>query len=421
MTEPNTSDPRRGGRLAGKVCGITGATGIAEAAALRFAAEGARLFVVDSARRMPRLAERLGADVEITWVAADLTDEGDTERAFARCSETFGRLDALLACAGGSGRPFGDGPLHSTSLESWNTTVALNLNTAFLSSRGGAHHARPTDRRLGGVHLVRRRDQPGRRRVQHARLLRCQGRDQLADHQRRLSIRRRGHPLQRDPAGTDADSDVEEGRIGSHTLDIVKARMPVSGGGPLSADDHAQAALVPVQRRVEAHHRPTDSRRRRMGRQLARNDWVLPVGQGTVFQLGTPGKDCSTSPEDVRTSTIQPTLSSHTMEPSAARARLRIGQKRRRRRTSPLSNHIVRRSPQNPRRLSAIASPFVLRTRRPRSSIRSWWIKPEYVPGQRIHLVAFRQLRLAVRHSTERRADRGNNQLIFTTSSRAKS
>ena len=27
------------------------------------------------------------------------------------------------------------------------------------------------------------------------------------------------------------------------TLDIVKARMPVSGGGPLSADDHAQAAL----------------------------------------------------------------------------------------------------------------------------------------------------------------------------------
>ena len=27
------------------------------------------------------------------------------------------------------------------------------------------------------------------------------------------------------------------------TLDIVKVRMPVSGGGPLSADDHAQAAL----------------------------------------------------------------------------------------------------------------------------------------------------------------------------------
>ena len=41
MSQPNVN-----GRLAGKVCGITGATGIAEAAAERFAAEGARLFVV---------------------------------------------------------------------------------------------------------------------------------------------------------------------------------------------------------------------------------------------------------------------------------------------------------------------------------------------------------------------------------------
>ena len=130
------SQPNRTGRLAGKVCGITGATGIAEAAAVRFAAEGARLFVVALREEdCVALADRIGASTEITWVAADLTNEEDTERAFARCAETFDRLDALLACAGGSGRPFGDGPLHSTSLESWNTTVALNLNTAFLSSR----------------------------------------------------------------------------------------------------------------------------------------------------------------------------------------------------------------------------------------------------------------------------------------------
>ena len=56
------------------------------------------------------LADRLGSGAELTWVAADLTNEDDTERAFARCAETFDRLDALLACAGGSGRPFGDGP-----------------------------------------------------------------------------------------------------------------------------------------------------------------------------------------------------------------------------------------------------------------------------------------------------------------------
>src|SRR5258706_1144723 len=131
-----TPPPPPSGRLAGKVCGITGATGIAEAAAARFAAEGARLFVValreDDCRA---LADRIGDIADLTWVAADLTDESETEQAFAVCADTYGRLDALLACAGGSGRPFGDGPLHSTSLESWNTTVALNLNTAFLSSR----------------------------------------------------------------------------------------------------------------------------------------------------------------------------------------------------------------------------------------------------------------------------------------------
>src|SRR3954469_23507920 len=106
------------GRLAGKVCGITGATGIAEAAAERFAAEGARLFVVALREDdCVALAERLGRGVELTWVAADLTDEDETERAFAVCANAFGRLDALLACAGGSGRPLGDGPLHSTSLQ----------------------------------------------------------------------------------------------------------------------------------------------------------------------------------------------------------------------------------------------------------------------------------------------------------------
>jgi NAD(P)-dependent dehydrogenase (short-subunit alcohol dehydrogenase family) len=245
MTESNTGSPHRGGRLAGKVCGITGATGIAEAAALRFAAEGAQLFVVALREEdCVALAERLGADVEITWVAADLTDEGDTERAFARCAESYGRLDALLACAGGSGRPFGDGPLHSTSLESWNTTVALNLNTAFLSSReavrimldqptggsvvyissvaatnpvAGAFNTLAYSAAKGGINslTINGACQYGAAGIRFNAILPA---------------------LTLTPMSKRAASDPD-------TLDIVKARMPVSGGGPLSADDHAQAAL----------------------------------------------------------------------------------------------------------------------------------------------------------------------------------
>jgi NAD(P)-dependent dehydrogenase (short-subunit alcohol dehydrogenase family) len=233
------------GRLTGKVCGITGATGIAEAAAVRFAAEGARLFVVALREEdCLALADRIGSSTEITWVAADLTDEQDTERAFARCSEVFDHLDALLACAGGSGRPFGDGPLHSTSLEAWNTTVALNLNTAFLSSReavkimlhqqsggsivyissvaatnpvAGAFNTLAYSAAKGGINslTINGACQYGTAGIRFNAILPA---------------------LTLTPMSKRAAADPD-------TLDIVKARMPVSGGGPLSADDHAQAAL----------------------------------------------------------------------------------------------------------------------------------------------------------------------------------
>jgi len=233
------------GRLAGKVCGITGATGIAEAAALRFAAEGARLFVVALLESdCVSLAERLGSAVEITWVAADLTDEADTERAFRRCAETYGRLDALLACAGGSGRPFGDGPLHATSLQSWNTTVALNLNTAFLSSReavrimldqpsGGSivyiSSVAATNPVAGAFNTLAYSAAKG-----GINALTINGACQYGMDGIRFNAILPALTLT--PMAKRAASDPD-------TLDIVKARMPVSGGGPLSADDHAQAAL----------------------------------------------------------------------------------------------------------------------------------------------------------------------------------
>jgi NAD(P)-dependent dehydrogenase (short-subunit alcohol dehydrogenase family) len=239
------TDPLVVGRLAGKVCGITGATGIAEAAAEQFAAEGARLFVV-ALREEDCLAleERVGARVELAWVAADLTDEGETERAFARCVEAYGRLDALLACAGGSGRPFGDGPLHSTSLQSWNTTVALNLNTAFLSSReavkimldqptGGSivyiSSVAATNPVAGAFNTLAYAAAKG-----GINSLTLNGACQYGSAGIRFNAILPALTLT--PMSKRAASDPE-------TLEIVKVRMPVSGGGPLSADDHAQAAL----------------------------------------------------------------------------------------------------------------------------------------------------------------------------------
>jgi NAD(P)-dependent dehydrogenase (short-subunit alcohol dehydrogenase family) len=122
-------------RLRGRVCLITGSTGIAEATAVRCAVEGASVFVVSRTTDHARaLAERVtGAGGTAGWVAADLTDEAATQAAVAAAVARFGRIDGLFSVAGGSGRRFGDGPIHTLTGDAWEATAALNLRTQVLA------------------------------------------------------------------------------------------------------------------------------------------------------------------------------------------------------------------------------------------------------------------------------------------------
>jgi NAD(P)-dependent dehydrogenase (short-subunit alcohol dehydrogenase family) len=115
-------------RLAGRTCVVTGATGMAAAAARRFAGEGARVFVIAIDRAE---CEQLG----LPFAVADLRDESAADAAFARAGVELGRIDALFAVAGGSGRSLGDGPLDTVTLDAWEGTLALNLTPAFLAAR----------------------------------------------------------------------------------------------------------------------------------------------------------------------------------------------------------------------------------------------------------------------------------------------
>jgi NAD(P)-dependent dehydrogenase (short-subunit alcohol dehydrogenase family) len=115
-------------RLQGKVCVVTGATGMAGDAARRFAEEGAAVWVID------RDADRCQS-LGLPYAVADLRDEAATEAAFAAVRQAHGRVDALYAVAGASGRPLGDGPAHQLSLEAWEGTLALNATPAFLAAR----------------------------------------------------------------------------------------------------------------------------------------------------------------------------------------------------------------------------------------------------------------------------------------------
>jgi NAD(P)-dependent dehydrogenase (short-subunit alcohol dehydrogenase family) len=122
------------GRLDGRTVLITGSTGIAAATAERVAAEGASVFVVSrDADHARALAERLPV---AAWSSADLRDEAAVDAAVAEAVERLGRIDALFSAAGGSGRPFGDGPIHTMTTDAWDATLALNLRThALVASR----------------------------------------------------------------------------------------------------------------------------------------------------------------------------------------------------------------------------------------------------------------------------------------------
>lgn len=121
-------------RLAGRVCLVTGSTGIAAASARRFAAEGASVFVVSRNLEHARaLARRITADGGTAGSqAAELTDETQVRSAVDACIKRFGRIDGLFSVAGGSGRRFGDGPIHTVGREAWDRTLELNLTTQAL-------------------------------------------------------------------------------------------------------------------------------------------------------------------------------------------------------------------------------------------------------------------------------------------------
>ena len=107
-------------RLQDKVAIVTGgASGIGLATAQLFAAEGARVVVFD--------ISPTGADSS----PVDVTSAPEIESAIKDVVGRYGHLDILINVAGGSGRKWGDGPADSCTLEGWDQTLGLNLDSVF--------------------------------------------------------------------------------------------------------------------------------------------------------------------------------------------------------------------------------------------------------------------------------------------------
>ncbi|MGL4629783.1 MAG: SDR family NAD(P)-dependent oxidoreductase [Leadbetterella sp.] len=118
---------------------IGGTTGLGLSSAKAFVENGAKVVVVGRNPDSCKAAEAdLGANSRA--MSGDAGDPETAHRAIQLCEKEFGGFDGLYHVAGGSGRKFGDGPLHELSLEGWNKTFELNLTSLMLSNQAAVQY-----------------------------------------------------------------------------------------------------------------------------------------------------------------------------------------------------------------------------------------------------------------------------------------
>lgn len=120
---------------------VGGTTGMGLSAAKALVAEGAKVVVVGrNPESGAKALEELGPNARL--VSGDATDPTTAEAAVALAVADFDRLDGLYHVAGGSGRKWGDGPLHELTDEGWQKTIDLNLTSLMNSNRAAVRQLR---------------------------------------------------------------------------------------------------------------------------------------------------------------------------------------------------------------------------------------------------------------------------------------
>ena len=129
-----------GNWLSGKRLVIMGGTsGMGLSAALACINEGAQVVVTGRNEDTARAAEdQLKQNGKV--LIANAATEDAAVNAIRTCKEQFGGFDGMYHIAGGSGRKFGDGPLHELTLEGWQQTFNLNLTSLMLSNKAAVNY-----------------------------------------------------------------------------------------------------------------------------------------------------------------------------------------------------------------------------------------------------------------------------------------
>ena len=119
--------------MADRVALVTGgASGIGEATAERLARDGFRLVLADiDAAGLDRVVGLLGGPDHALGVVTDVTLFGDCGRVVSVGMARFGRLDALVNCAG----VWVEGPTDTMTEADWDRVIDVNLKGTFAMCR----------------------------------------------------------------------------------------------------------------------------------------------------------------------------------------------------------------------------------------------------------------------------------------------
>ncbi|WP_299875099.1 SDR family NAD(P)-dependent oxidoreductase [uncultured Sulfitobacter sp.] len=112
-----------------------GASGLGEATARHFAAQGAKVTLFDrDATRGAQVAEEIGG----FFVETDVTDEGSVQNAIQTAQDKMGGLTAAVNCAGVAIAAKTTGRDGAHPLPAWQTTIDVNLTGTFNIARFAA-------------------------------------------------------------------------------------------------------------------------------------------------------------------------------------------------------------------------------------------------------------------------------------------
>jgi len=132
-------------RLKGRVAWISGgSSGIGEATAKLFAAEGAKVALVDVQveRGQQVVSKILSHGGQAIYLEVDVSKGNQVARSIDKTVRQFGGLQIVVNCAG----VVHVGPLHEYHEEEWDYLMGVNLKSIFFSLKYGLEHLRQNKR-----------------------------------------------------------------------------------------------------------------------------------------------------------------------------------------------------------------------------------------------------------------------------------